>query len=109
VAGHAALAITLRADAGKSPGPFSCVRGFPRGAENHTRGACAPRAASAFGIKANTGRRAGATPEGGGSPRRDILALWVCMDRVFGFSITGDLGHQLSKVLFYEKKFNPGE
>ncbi len=32
---------------------FSCVRGFPRGAENRTRGACAPRSTSVFGFKAS--------------------------------------------------------
>jgi hypothetical protein len=28
---------------------------------------------------------------------------------LFGFSLTGDLGHRLSKVIFYAKKFNHGE
>ena len=28
---------------------------------------------------------------------------------LFAFSISGDLGHRLSKVFFYAKKFNPGE
>ena len=52
VAGRATRAAMVRADAGKSPGPVSCVRGFPRGrGKPHAGRVCSPGNTSAVGPK----------------------------------------------------------